>query len=163
MTTQTRGLPVSSVLSSTWTRNTTSGSLARARAHSRSIISHFSVSVSVRSMCRMTFTGGGDSARPSSSGRFKRAAEVPPRRGAEIGRDFVVGQLVCDPQAQLGLRAQICGVLHGRFSKSASIGPVAFDWTWMSKSLLNVPTALLCKAAFAGAPFDLRLLRLSRK
>jgi hypothetical protein len=102
----------------------------------------------------MTFTGGGDSARPSSSGRFKRAAEVPPRRGAKIGRDFVVGQLVCDPQAQLGLRAQICSDLHGRFSKSASIGPVAFDWTWMSKSLLNVPTALLCKAAFAGAPFD---------
>ena len=31
---------------------------------------------------------------------------------------------------------------------------VGFDWTWMSKSLLNVPTALLCKASFAGAPFD---------
>jgi hypothetical protein len=47
ITTLTRGFPLSSVSSCTWTRIITSGFFARAFAHSCSIISNFSVSVSV--------------------------------------------------------------------------------------------------------------------
>jgi len=47
ITTLTRGLPLSSVSSCTWTRIITSGFFARAFAHSCSIISNFSVSVSI--------------------------------------------------------------------------------------------------------------------
>src|SRR5262249_12235021 len=45
ITTLTRGFPLSSVSSCTWTRIITSGFFARAFAHSCSIISNFSVSV----------------------------------------------------------------------------------------------------------------------
>src|SRR5262245_6263661 len=47
ITTLTRGFPLSSVSSCTWTRIITSGFFARAFAHSCSIISNFSVSVSI--------------------------------------------------------------------------------------------------------------------
>src|SRR5262249_11397484 len=47
ITTLTRGFPLSSVSSCTWTRIITSGFFARAFAHSCSIISKFSVSVSI--------------------------------------------------------------------------------------------------------------------
>jgi hypothetical protein len=46
----TSGLPFSSVSSRTFTRITTLGFFARAFAHSRSMISHFSTSVSIRCM-----------------------------------------------------------------------------------------------------------------
>src|SRR5215813_2186099 len=48
ITTLTRGFPLSSVSSCTWTRIITSGFFARAFAHSCSIISNFSASVSIR-------------------------------------------------------------------------------------------------------------------
>src|SRR5262249_27135433 len=47
ITTLTRGFPLSSVSSCTWTRIITSGFFARAFAHSCSIISNLSVSVSI--------------------------------------------------------------------------------------------------------------------
>src|SRR5262249_29810438 len=47
ITTLTRGFPLSSVSSCTWTRIITSGFFARAFAHSCSIISNFSLSVSI--------------------------------------------------------------------------------------------------------------------
>jgi hypothetical protein len=47
ITTLTRGFPLSSVSSCTWTRIITSGFFARAFAHSCSIISNFSVSVRI--------------------------------------------------------------------------------------------------------------------
>src|SRR5215831_2671983 len=53
ITTLTRGFPLSSVSSCTWTRIITSGFFARAFAHSCSIISNFSVSVSI--CCINTF------------------------------------------------------------------------------------------------------------
>src|SRR5215475_12642945 len=53
ITTLTRGFPLSSVSSCTWTRIMTSGFFARAFAHSCSIISNFSVSVSI--CCINTF------------------------------------------------------------------------------------------------------------